>query len=307
MGLKCKIAVVVVTYNRLELLRNCLSAISVQSLVPDRLIVIDNGSSDGTVDELPSLLEATALSHEVVFSSENLGGAGGFRLGLELATKAGFDRVWMMDDDAVPDESALEKLVIQAIDPMTLYGSVAYCGDKTSWLTGVYEGDSIKLVSELAKIKPRQEVDFIPFLGIFVSAEIVSRIGLPESSFFIAADDVEYSMRAKSMGVKVVMCGESLISHPRNQVYKVSLVVKDVWCPRLVPWKRYYDTRNRLVIAKKYYGARVYWQTIPASFLRLFAALVNEPDKTRQLRAFFAGLFDGLTGRMGARHLYWGF
>lgn len=307
MGLERKIAVVVVTYNRLSLLKSCLLAISSQSRQPDRLFVVDNCSNDGTTEALPSLLEATGLAFELIRLSENLGGAGGFCKGLGVAIDQGFDSVWMMDDDALPNRDALERLVFRAVEPLTLYGSIAYCGDKTSWSIDVHDKETgTQCVSELSEIKPIQEVSFIPFLGIFVSRDIVNKIGLPDPNYFICSDDVEYSMRASVNNIRIVMCGESLIEHPRSEEYIVPLGVKLLRCRRLTPWKRYYETRNRIMIAKKYYGLRAYWQTLPASFLRLFAALLNESNKLMQLKAFYAGLSDGLFGRMGARHKLWG-
>lgn len=74
---------------------------------------------------------------------------------------------------------------------------------------------------------------------------------------------------------------------------------------QLPPWKRYYDTRNRLLIARKYHGYRLVTHTLPGSLVRLVFALWYEPHKLAQFWAFAAGLFDGLMGIKGKRHIWW--
>ena len=134
----------------------------------------------------------------------------------------------------------------------------------------------------------------------------VERIGFPDASYFIAADDVEYSIRARRAGSEVLIAGESKIEHPESDRYQANLGLFKVTCLRLAPWKRYYDTRNRLLIARQYYGMRLFTEAIPGSFVRLVAALLYEPRKLAQLWAFTAGLVDGLLGRKGRRHEAWG-
>ncbi|MBS0433267.1 MAG: hypothetical protein JSS21_12810, partial [Proteobacteria bacterium] len=96
------------------------------------------------------------------------------------------------------------------------------------------------------------------------------------------------------------------IEHPRTQLTELRLFGRRVAYLSLPPWKRYYDTRNRLLIARKYYGLRLLTQTIPGSFVRLFAALAREPRKGAQFRAWCCGMFDGLLGIKGKRHGKWG-
>ena len=146
----------------------------------------------------------------------------------------------------------------------------------------------------------------LPFLGFLIHRSLVSRIGLPEAAFFILADDTEYCLRARAAGAQIVIVGTSHIEHPKSEPYVVTLPFRRLICLRLAPWKRYYDTRNRIFIARRYYGARLYSQTIPAIFIRLMTTLIYEPDRWRQIKAYSAGLADGLLGRDGCRHGQWG-
>jgi GT2 family glycosyltransferase len=122
--------------------------------------------------------------------------------------------------------------------------------------------------------------------GFFISLDLVKMIGLPNKGYFLAADDVEYSMRAKKYGSQIFIVRDSILNHPLSDTYKISIGYRSLTNLRLIPWKRYYDTRNRIFIAKKYYGLRLYTQTIPASFLRLMATLIYETNRLKQAKAF---------------------
>ena len=102
------VCAVVVTYNRRDLLEECLAALAAQTHPVDHLLVIDNASTDGT----PELLrERYADQAELVALATNEGGAGGFHEGLRLGHAAGYDWIWLMDDDTIPSPTALQELL----------------------------------------------------------------------------------------------------------------------------------------------------------------------------------------------------
>ncbi len=295
---------VVVTYNRYDLLLQNLRALIDQSRSLDRILVVDNASTDGTLRKLSEDGWTDHPSIQVLALPDNTGGAGGFAAGMRQALELGADWVWMMDDDAIPRQDALEKLLAFAIDKICVYGSLAVNGDDTSWPTTLVSEER-KVVNKKFDVPNLAEVQSLPFLGFFINKEVIAEIGLPDEGYFIAADDVEYCMRAQRAGHRVYIAGESLIDHPKSQRYSFGFFGLTLICLTLPPWKRYYDTRNRLLIGKKYYGWRFYFKTIPGSFLRLLAALVHEPHRAAQTKAFFAGLLDGLRGLKGRRHERW--
>ena len=298
-----KVNIVIVTYNRKELLVKCLKAILQQTYNYENIILVDNASTDGTIVFLESqkLLDHPKLI--LLKQAENAGGAGGFAAGMKYAFDHDSEYVWMMDDDALPHQTALEELMRYAT-PEHIYGSLAVNGRDTAWTTKlVVENKDVHIKSDIPDIA---EVQSLPFLGYLTSKEIYQKLGLPNTSYFIAADDVEYCIRAQQAGYKIYICGKSQIEHPKSDRYVYSFLGKKIICLKLVPWKRYYDTRNRILIAKKYYGIRLYTQTLPASFVRLFATLLNEDDRLTQIKAFFFGLYDGLANKLGKRHDHWG-
>ena len=98
-------AAVVVTHNRIDLLRQCVAQLENQICACD-ILIVDNASTDGTAQWLESQPDLHCRN-----TGANLGGAGGFNLGMRWAVEAGYDYVWVMDDDCLPQPDALEKLL----------------------------------------------------------------------------------------------------------------------------------------------------------------------------------------------------
>ena len=93
-----KTAVVIVTHNRIELLKECLGCVDSQEIPFSRVIVVNNSSTDGTKEYLDSISDKRYC---IIHSEENLGGAGGFYVALKEAQKEEFDWVLIIDDDAM--------------------------------------------------------------------------------------------------------------------------------------------------------------------------------------------------------------
>lgn len=298
-------AIVIVTYNRLALLKRCVSAISRLTIAHLQIYIVDNASTDGTREWLNTLLSENPSLYRLVTLPSNTGGAGGFSAGLKAAIDAGCGWVWMMDDDAEPYPQALEELLKVIDDTTNVYGSLATSGKQTSWETTLI-GPPSHIVTEVIDVPPLAKVESLPFLGFMIHRDLVKQIGLPDADYFIAADDIEYCVRAQRAGAELYVVGQSRIEHPKTQSRCLHFFGHRIMYLSLVPWKRYYDTRNRLLIARKYYGLRLITQTIPGSFMRLYAALRYEPRKFEQLWAWCCGMFDGLLGIKGKRHAEWG-
>lgn len=298
------VALVVVSYNRKNMLAGCLAASVNQTRKPSSILVVDNCSTDGTREMIMEEEWFKRCGVELLALTENRGGAGGFSAGLKHVINKGADWIWMMDDDAEPHPSALEELMAVATNSGNIYGSLAVSGEETSWLTTLLE-PPLGEISDALAVPDAATVQSLPFLGFLIHRSLVERIGFPDAGFFIAADDVEYCIRAQKAGAKIVISGRSRIEHPKSRPYKVKVLGRTLTCLALPPWKRYYDTRNRLLIARRHYGMRLLTQTIPGSFVRMLAALLSEPHKGPQLWAWSCGMFDGLLGVKGKRHDKW--
>ena len=103
-----RVTAVVVTYNRLMLLKECIGALLDQDCEDMDILLVDNHSTDGTIEYIKSLLDNEKV--EALFLENNLGGAGGFYEGIKYAIKNNTDWLWLMDDDTIPDKNACSEL-----------------------------------------------------------------------------------------------------------------------------------------------------------------------------------------------------
>jgi GT2 family glycosyltransferase len=106
-----KVNCVIVTYNRIALLKECITAALSQTFSIYKIIIVNNASTDGTADYLKSL---DKQRFEVITCNKNTGGAGGFNIGIKKSLEIGADWTWVMDDDTIPFQDALELLVLKS-------------------------------------------------------------------------------------------------------------------------------------------------------------------------------------------------
>jgi len=302
-----RIIAIVVTYNRKDLLLQCLGALQAQSRAPQIILVVDNCSTDGTDKAITELAkDDTSISY--LRLSTNIGGSGGFQKGMEFALNFGDSWLWLMDDDAYPVVSCLEKLAMNLSSPNNILGSVAVGENQhdnslcwpvlfTSSDGSVHRSDNLSTLPSLAFVCS------LPFLGFMIHTSLVKKIGLPREDYFISGDDTEYCLRANLTGAKITLVSSSIIRHPVPQRCSVSLLGTTITILSLQPWKRYYDTRNRILIAKEYYGIKLWTETLPGTLMRWLVILFSQKDKLSQSRAFFFGMIDGMLGRTGIRWL----
>lgn len=102
--------VVVVTYNRLELLKECLVQVERQTVPAKKIIVVNNASTDGTEEFLREQKEKCG-HYRILTCAENLGGAGGFEKGIQEAVEEPAACILLIDDDAVLENNYMEKIM----------------------------------------------------------------------------------------------------------------------------------------------------------------------------------------------------
>jgi GT2 family glycosyltransferase len=294
-----------VTYNRRRLLLDCLRALAAQTRRPECIVVVDNASTDGTVDALREAGWLDDTTFSFLRLPENTGGAGGFEAGISRALALGAHWVWLMDDDALPHPEALQALLEMRPDPSSLYGSVAVQGSMLAWPMQRADQPGSERIEDLEHAPASCKVQFLPFLGFLISADMVQRIGLPDGSFFLAADDVEYCLRARQAGAPIQLVRASVIEHPLARLTTLRLGRARIYNLRLPPWKRYYDVRNRLIVARRHHGWALWYSTIPSTIVRLMLTLLVEPERVDQCKAFAGGFIDGLLDKRGRRHEVW--
>lgn len=232
------ICVTVVTFNRLQLLKECIEGIKKQTYPIDKIIIVNNGSTDGTAQWLDSIAnEQIQIIHQ-----ENTGSAGGFHTGIKAGYDQGFEWIWMMDDDveALPD--CLENLlkfqnVSECLHPSKKYIS----GEEFIWehYYNPFKGRGFAVNNySFAYGKPICFVNVGCFEGMLISRNIIQKIGFPNKDYFIFGDDVEYGFLA-SMYTNVSFIKDArLIRKKTLEQEKPSLLMY------------YYLIRNRHLLKK---------------------------------------------------------
>jgi len=289
-------AAVVVTFNRKQLLTECVDALLHQSQRLDAIFIVDNASSDGTK---AYLTERGYLENPLVRYIElpqNAGGAGGFHVGMDAAHKAGFDWVWVMDDDTEPYLNSLETM-----DRLKHYSKVVAIANLKVDRLGSETADGLRLMSKL-DATPYPKVRFSSFVGLLIRCSTIDKIGLPISDFFIHRDDTEYCMRLRSIGDIALAC-ESVVAHKEvarwqksRRIFSHVFYQKDIdaYC------FDYYRHRNTAWIEQNYRkNPIVRYPLLTIRFLCFAAAILAFDVDNRWLRIKILANanLDGIRGR----------
>ena len=330
-----KVFAVVVTYNRPSLLAECLRALQRQTHSLAAIVVVDNASTEDTVAALRQegyrMVEqeaAEGITFVVMEAVEgptllyylrlpvNLGGAGGFYYGMQLALMLGAEWLWLMDDDAEPAADALEQLWIAvAKHHAAAYGSLtrsARTGEIEPYhqcrlnLHSPLKQFLVPLMGEDLEHLSAVEVDQKSFVGLFVPRITIDIVGLPKKEMFLHWDDTEYCLRIRQGG-KIYLVPQSVIWH-KDAVVKSGRVPYRIGFLRLMRyarrdpyeryWLRYYTIRNMIWIAWRVAESR--WETlwrIAGQFVRsVVGILLFDDHRWRRLRLLWAMYRDGIRG-----------
>lgn len=254
-----KIAAIVVTYNRLELLKLSIDALKNQEEQADEIIVINNNSTDGTTEWL------TQQTGITVVWQENTGGAGGFYTGLKQAYEKGFDWFWVMDDDTIPYPGALSAFKKNINDfSLTTHDKIGFIASKVIWKDGQ---PHLMNLPHLSTFDQQQRpfnafdqfdlfaVNSSSFVSLLISREALTEVGLPVKEFYIWGDDTEFTNRMVKQGFQGFYSPKSVVLHDTGLNYSANLFTDT---PNNI-WKYSYGIRNELFVIRHFNGFGKYF------------------------------------------------
>ncbi len=250
-----------------------------------RIIVVDNGSNDGSTE----MLKQRCPDLELIETGANLGFAGGNNAGIRHAMAQGAEYVWLLNNDAVAAPDALSTLVKALSDrgDAGIAGSMIYYRDdpRRIWFAGgIWKKGRLRLRQRGAnrlddgQFDEQRELGSVSGCSMLVRASVINEIGPLDESYFLYWEDTDFCARAAQHGYKTLFAPASHVWH------KVSATVATH-----SEMQYYYNTRNGL-----FFCGRYDWIALPC-FLAFVAADVIV-GALRGNRAMLRGFLKGMAG-----------
>lgn len=263
-----------------------------------RILLVDNGSSDGS----ESMLRQRFSDAEIIQTGANLGFAGGNNIGIRYAIEHGADYIWLLNNDTVVEPDSLSALV-RGVEKDSRIGMVGskiryYESPNVLWYAGAVL-DSCR-PHHLHHLGIREEdrgqydevceTGYVTGCSLLAKREMIEEVGLLEEGLFLYFEDSDWNARAKKAGWKVMYSPASLVYH------KISASIGGADSPHML----YYTARNLLYFIKRNYPDKLN----AAFFYALFEHVLVNLKKGRfpAARMAFQGIYDFLSGKTGKRN-----
>lgn len=290
-----KFGAFVVTYNRPAILQQGLKLCFEQTRPPDVILVVDNGDPEETKAVIKGFPKGKVV-HEI--TGANLGSAGGFAYGVKWLYERGYDWIYCGDDDNPPITSdALERLLKLGCmsDDIAAVGTVGALWD---WK----KGEAQRLPDEM--LKDVMDVDFIGQGHSFtLNRKVVESVGLPNGNLFFGYPDLEYCLRIRSAGYRLLVDGKLMYEH-RARDGRLNLEVKQSLLPYRSYdsiWRNYYTTRSYIFMMTQIFKRS---DLARRETLKAMGRILMSWKRGVKYGAAFTGyqlrgVVDGYLGRMG--------
>jgi len=299
------VASVTITYNGKNLLAKHMRALLSQTRPLDEIVIVDNGSSDGTSEYLAQEFPQV----KVLRLDVNVGAAGAWEAGIKYAAfERGHTWIWSFDDDSEPAKRALELL---------LFGGGGAASDSSIGVLApvpVHPASGLKykplLTTPQGIRQPTDEmmnqavlfVDMVITSGCLIRGEVARKIGLPIGGFYMDYFDYEYVYRARRAGYQVAMISECTMAHKVGSTRTVTVFgSRRMWIQQ-PPWREYYIGRNLIYMVwhlnRSIIMLKFAFQVL--SRHAVMTVLVGE-NRFASLLKTGQGICDGFRGKLGIR------
>ncbi len=261
-----KVFVIILTYNGKDDTIECINSVKKIDYDNYEIIVVDNASTDGTVEELKKRFPEV----KIIETGANLGYTGGNNTGVEYALKKGCDYIFILNNDTKVDKNLLnetvktyekgEKIGIVGIMELNYFKPeiIESVGGRIDWLT---VGRHARGAGERDKGQYNKEIDvnFVSGVGFLISRKVIEKEGLFDPLFVTYLDDTDLCARLSNKGYNLVVNPKAKIWH------KVSNTTKN-----MSGYALYYITRNKYLFMKKNATRKDFWKFIRYYFIRVF-------------------------------------
>lgn len=288
-----RVSIIILNWNSYEVTRDCLASLNELAYASHEIVLVDNGSVDGSADKLAAQFPGVRL----IRNRENLGFAGGNNVAIRDVMERGTDYLLLLNNDTIVPADFLGEMVrvaesspeIGLVNPKILYFEPAdriwYAGGayKLGWSFAHHFGaDRV----DTGKYNQLREVSFTTGCALLVKAEVVRKIGLLDESFFFGFEDLDWCIRARGAGYKAFYVPSSLVRHRAGYVTKKNLGK---------PAKDFQYVKNSVILARKHLRPR-HWPLYALSLMRFLGyrtagyLVRGEPQR---VKALYQGLWNG--------------
>ena len=238
-----RVGVVVLNWRRPREILACLASISEQDYPSYEIVVVDNGSANGSVEVIQRQFPAIG----VIENGRNLGFAAGSNVGIDYLVRRGADYVLLLNDDALCDPDVLHRMVelAEAEPDIGMLGPTIFYADVPGNIIWSAGGSIDRLgrarhlqENEISDgpLPPPQDVDYVTGCALLIRSGVIATVGLLDERFFAYWEEVEWCARVRAAGYRVVHLPAARVWHGIRQVDRETS-----------EFYQYLMTRNRLL------------------------------------------------------------
>ena len=281
-----KTVAVVVTYNRKEMLKEC-----IEELIKNKnldILIVDNASTDGTYDEIKSYLSDKV---DYINTGSNLGGAGGFNFGIRQILDKNYDYCWVMDDDTIVKKDSLNAMIEAADrvkDKFSFMSSVALWTDNNLCLMNIQGVSSNAIQNYKSLTNSLLKIDYASFVSCFINIKYIKKVGLPIKEFFIYGDDMEYTMRLNTVAPGYLN-PNSIVIHKMKENIGINII--DVEASRIDRFT--YNYRNLSYIYRNYNPKEYKLFKLKYYYMVIKILFKSKDNKFKRIKAIYKGMNQG--------------
>ncbi len=296
-----QVAVVVLCWNGIGDTLDCLRSLAAADWPSLDVLVVDNGSEDGT----PAAVRASGLAATVVENGDNLGFAAGNNVGISLALSRGADAVLVLNNDTAVAPDAIGELVaaLQAEPGAAACSPVLHFAAEPDrlWFAGApfdpARGRSGRASPyELGTPLPKEPfaIDRVVGAAMLVRRAVIEQVGMFAGELFFLHEDVDWSLRVRAAGWQVLLVPRARVAH--------RVAASQVGDP-VTPTTAYYGTRNDLEMGRRHAGGRWRRQALCVAVHLGQVRRARRGARIRTLLATVAGVKDYRGRHLGRRKL----
>lgn len=294
---------IILNWNNYTDTRECIESLLRSSYSPTRIVLVDNGSSDGSIEQLQRDYTRDARVH-IIRNKANYGFACGVNIGIRYALDQGAELVFLINNDATVDQNCIQVLIesVERDDDAGIAGPriFYYADPERIWQgggrfsllkTGVVDYEKNKLAISCSE--ETREVTFLTGCAMLIKREVFEKIGLFDEDYFFYEEDVDFCLRAKRAGFKLLYVPKAKAWH------KIKNIAKD----RTSPFVLYHLARSRILNLRKNFSTPYFLYGLFIHLLLYtpfrFLQVIQGSRSLKSVWAWLRGTWSGLRHPLG--------